>query len=358
MDVPGLGIFHPVVTCPPVWLPTKNTRSASATARLAQAREYSPITPSASGCVSSMAPFALSEVATGIDSLSASAITSACAPDQVTPPPATGLPRLVAEAAQFTVGTSMAIQFAAQTTRDLTVATVQRGASALGSASVVIVGTLANPAGTIALGAASLDAVGEVRASAVTAANGDLPTLRVPAAPLHAVIFPGGAGDHAVTAIDLTSSVPTTINALATQSRPTQLTTITGTVLPGAILDAVPVGPLALAGAPTIHRVAGANGNLTIDLAPGAAYDLRLTDPNGNRGALAVVPGVTTVTINSSNKLSKATKVTATVLGSNPIPGAIVQFLCAACTGIDRSRPIAEGVTGIDGKFSLAVPDN
>ncbi len=276
---------------------------------------------------------------------------------EVIPPPTTGLPRLVAEATQFTVGTNMAIQFAAQTTRDLTTATVQRGGTGLGGATVVIVGTLPAPAGTITLGA-SLNATGEVRASAVTAGNGDLPTLRVPAAALHAVIFPGGAGDHAVTPIDVTSSVPATINAAVTQQKSTQLTSSTGTVLPGAILDAVPDGPLALAGAPTIRRVAGPGGNLTIELAPNATYDLRLSDPNGNRGALEVVEDRNTTNLAATNALSKATKVSATVIGNGPIAGAIVQFLCANCTGIERSRPIAEGVTGIDGRFSLAVPDN
>ncbi len=280
---------------------------------------------------------------------------------EVTPPANLGLPRLVAEAAAFTVGSGMTVAYANLTTRDLAGTRIERGAgNGLGNATVTIVGSVAS-AGTIT-GSSALTAAGETRFTAVTNGSGVLPTLRVPAAPLHAVVFPAGAaGDHALTAIDLTASVPATINAAPTTAKATQLTSFTGTGLLGAIIDAVPTGPLALAGAPTIRRVAGANGNLTINLAPTATYDIRLSDPNGNRGALEVLEDRTTATLPAVNALGKATVAKATVIGNGVIPGAIVQFLCAdpdpKCTGLERSRPIAEGVTGIDGKFSLAVPD-
>lgn len=279
---------------------------------------------------------------------------------EITPPASLGLPRLVAEGSQFSVASNLVIQYAAglATTRDLAGTTVQR-AGVLANATIAIVGTLA-AAGTVT-GNTSLTAVGEARFTAVTNNSGVLPTLRVPAKPLDAVIFPAAPGDHAVTAIDLTTAVPTTITAAATIVKSTQLTGSTGTGLAGAIFDAVPTGSLALAGAPTIRRVAGPNGNLTIPLAPNATYTVRLSDPNGNgtRGALAKLLNQTTANLPASLALTKSTKVTGLVVGSTAIPGAIVQFLCSevACTGIDRSRPIAEGVTGIDGSFSLAVPD-
>jgi len=270
---------------------------------------------------------------------------------EVTPPPATGLPRLIAESALLTVADGLEVLYTPSlASRDLAGTVIQRS-GALPNAAVTIVGTLPN-AGTIS----GLVAIGEARFSAVTNGSGVLPTLRVPAAPLHAVVFPGAVGDHAITAIDLTSAVPATITAVATITRTTQLTSA-GTGLPGAVLDAVPTGPLALAGAPTIRKVAGANGSLTIELAPNALYDMRLSDPNGNRGASVIVGNQSTANLPAVSALAKATKVQATVVGSGPIPGAIVQFLCANCTGIERSRPIAEGVTGVDGRFSLAVPD-
>lgn len=274
---------------------------------------------------------------------------------EVTPPPALGLPRLIAESQTFTAGAGVTIRYTAGlTTRSLLNTTIQRG-GALAGASVSIVGTVPD-AGTITAGGALLVS-GEARFSAITNGSGQLPAMRAPAAPLTAVIFPGAAGDHAVTPIDLTNTVPGTINALATVPRSTQLTSSTNAGLAGAVLDAVPTGPLALAGAPTIRRVAGANGALTIDLAPNADYVLRLSDPNGNRAALREVTGATSGNLAASLALLKATRVQGTVTGSGAIPGAIVQFLCVTCTGLERSRPIAEGVTGIDGSFSLAVPD-
>ena len=86
---PGSGTFQLVVNCPPVWLPMKNTRSASASALFAQLREYTPATPTLSGFLSSIAAFALSDVVTGICNFSANSTSSACAPDETTPPPAT-----------------------------------------------------------------------------------------------------------------------------------------------------------------------------------------------------------------------------------------------------------------------------
>jgi hypothetical protein len=274
---------------------------------------------------------------------------------EVTPPPATGLPRLVAESNQFTIAGAVTVRYAAAlTTRDLANTEVRRG-SPLPNATVTLVGTLAD-AGTITAGTA-VAATGEARFTAVTNGSGDLPAMRAPAAPLVAVIFPGAAGDHAVTSIDLTTAVPATINAAATIERTATLTSSTGTALPGAVLDAVPRSALALAGAPTIRRTAGANGLVSIDLAPNALYDLRLTDPNGNRGALRVIENTTNASVTGSLALTKATQVQGLVIGAAPIPGAIVQFLCVQCTGLERSRPIAEGVTGIDGRFQLAVPD-
>lgn len=279
---------------------------------------------------------------------------------EITPPASLGLPRLVAEGSAFSLSQSLTIAYAANlaTTRDLAGTVVQRGGNGLNS-TVTVVGTLA-AAGTIT-GAATLTAVGEARFTGVTNTAGVLPTLRVPAKPLDAVIFTPTAGDNAVTPIDLTTAVPATINAAATVPKSTQLTSFAGAGLGGAILDAVPTGSLALAGAPSIRKVAGSNGVLTISLAPNATYTVRLSDPNGNgtRGAFAKRDNQTTINLPATLPLAKSTKVTGLVVGASAIPGAIVQFLCAdaACTGIDRSRPIAEGVTGIDGTFSLAVPD-
>ncbi|HET7501429.1 MAG TPA: hypothetical protein VFK02_10515, partial [Kofleriaceae bacterium] len=64
-------------------------------------------------------------------------------------------------------------------------------------------------------------------------------------------------------------------------------------------------------------------------------------------------------TIALSYQLPPAIRVLGTVKlgGTQPLGGAAIQFLCDACTGLERERPIAEGVSDMAGRFSLAVPD-
>jgi len=276
---------------------------------------------------------------------------------EVSPPATTGLPRLVAESSLLDVSQSVAVRYSASvSTRDLANTVVQRSAP-LANADVSIVGPIPS-VGTVTAGAA-VSADGEARFSAKTNGSGALPTLRVPATQLFAVVFPAGAiGDHAVTPIDLTTAVPATITAAATTAKTTRISNAADTTgLGGSVLDAVPLGPLALAGAPTIRKTATSTGQVTIGLASNATYELRFSDPNGNRGALRVLSDATTADVAATTPLLDPTRVTGKVIGGSPIAGAIVQFLCAQCTGLARDRPIAEGLTGVDGRFSLAVPN-
>jgi hypothetical protein len=45
------------------------------------------------------------------------------------------------------------------------------------------------------------------------------------------------------------------------------------------------------------------------------------------------------------------------VNGLGASAGALVQVLCATCTGIDRTRPLAEVTTDGAGHYVFAVPD-
>jgi len=45
------------------------------------------------------------------------------------------------------------------------------------------------------------------------------------------------------------------------------------------------------------------------------------------------------------------------VNGFGASPGALVQILCAACTGVDRTRPIAEVTTDASGHYVVVLPD-
>ena len=73
----------------PVLEPTKHTRSARFTTRLAALREYLPTAPTASGWVPGMVSFPLSEVTTGMERRSARATRWSEAREIRTPPPAT-----------------------------------------------------------------------------------------------------------------------------------------------------------------------------------------------------------------------------------------------------------------------------
>jgi hypothetical protein len=129
------------------------------------------------------------------------------------------------------------------------------------------------------------------------------------------------------------------------------------TLLPGVTLDAIPTGDLALAGAAPVRVTSNASGQISLNLAAGASYDLRFVDPAG-RAAPLIRTNIASSAVGATNILRARTRVGALVTdGTQPIRGALVQVLCASCTGVERTRPIAEGLTGIDGRFSLAVPD-
>lgn len=273
----------------------------------------------------------------------------------VTPPATSGLPRLVASSTAFDLGQQLDVQYAAAlgAPRDLVNVLIRRG-SALPNAKVSIVGTLA-ASGTVDGIAAS----GEVRIATTAGANGRLPSVLAPARALAAVIEPS-PGDLAVTALDLTSGVPAAIDAPAMIAISTKLQQNATTPLPGAQLDAIPVGALAQANAPTVRFTAGAGGMVTGSLASGGHYDLRFSDPGARAAARTTDRDKTAAQIAGVYTLPEAIEVrgTLTVLGtSTPIPNAAVQILCATCTGVEADRPIAETASGPSGDFKLAVPD-
>ncbi|MCW5807890.1 MAG: hypothetical protein KIT31_36390 [Deltaproteobacteria bacterium] len=272
----------------------------------------------------------------------------------VTPPATRGLPRLRATSAQLALDQELAITYAPVTERDLAGTVVRRGGAPIANAAVAIVGTIP-AAATVSTGAVTVDAVGEVRAEALADASGALPQLHAPAAPLSAVIA-AIPGDLALTAVNLTSGVPASISAAAMVPVSTEARNAAGP-LAGVTLDAIPTGDFALAGTPAVRATSSASGTITLNLAAGATYDLRFLDPGG-RAAPLVRTNVTTTTVGATNLLPAHTRVRGLVTdGTQPLRGALVQVLCATCTGLDRTRPLAEGLTGVDGRFTLAVPN-
>jgi hypothetical protein len=119
------------------------------------------------------------------------------------------------------------------------------------------------------------------------------------------------------------------------------------------------VGELAQAGVTSSIRArSGAGGQLSASLAAGGRYDLRVHDPVLARGAPRIARDATAQSIAASYALEPGLIATGTLLlQGSPIGGAAVQILCVQCTGLDRSRPLAEGTSRPDGSFTLAVPD-
>lgn len=276
---------------------------------------------------------------------------------RVAPPAGSGLPRLVATSTELALGQPVAIAYAAQATRDVGGAVVRRGGAAVANAEVVFTGAIA-AAGAVTTGATGATAAGVVRIASVANASGALPATLVPARALSAVTHVGG-GDYAVSAVDLGAGVPAAIDAPARVATTTALRDASDRPLAGAIAEAVPAGVLALAGvvAP-VRAVANASGEVSLALAAGGSYDLRLRDPR-QRAAADRHP-VATGAVAARYLLPRALVVSGTILqptSLQPLVGAAVQLGCAECTGTERERPLGEVVTDAAGRFSAAVPN-
>jgi hypothetical protein len=285
---------------------------------------------------------------------------------QVTPPAASGLPRLSATSSVLDLRMAMQIRYAGNVTLKDLEGTVVRRQGAQGPARpvpgavVTVVGTLA-AVGIVTAGM-SASATGEVRITATTDAAGALPAMLVPSpqpseTPLAAVIAVA-PGDLAVASLDTSTGVPANLDAPAMQPIITAMFDAATARLSGGVLDCVPTGALAMAAAPVLHATADATGAVTIALAAGGHYDLRLRDPSGRAAPLVVTDRVI-ATVATSYHLPTSLEVRGTVKlgGTQPLPGAAVQFLCASCTGVDRGKPISEVASDAAGRFVLAVPD-
>ena len=275
----------------------------------------------------------------------------------VTPPAATGLPRITASSASLTASGPFAIRYAPTLVRrDLGGAVVRRNGVAQANVPEKIVGSLGAIA-TITAGA-MITASGDVRVATTTNGSGAIPNgTLAPAAPLTAVTAIGA--QLAIDAIDLTSSVPSTIDAPSALQIVSQLRDASAQPLPNAILELAPAGALALAGAPTLRAIADAAGNTSLQVPPGGHFHVRALDPLGRAAQLLLVD-VPTASLASAYALKPALHVTGTLVlagNASPIGRAAVQVLCTLCDGAERSRPLAEGGSSSAGSFDLAMFD-
>lgn len=287
-------------------------------------------------------------------------ITGADVKVAVTPPAGSGLPRLEATGA-FSLSTPFDVSYNANlVVRNLGGTEVRRGGAPVANARVTVVGALA-AVGSVTAGATA-SATGFVRIAASTSGSGVLPTMFVLAAPLSAVVaIPPGdplqaPSDHAVDEINLTTTVPPVIDASSMVAF-TADARIGAFSLPGARLDLVPAGALALAGVPGRSFTADVTGAVTGSVVAGGSYDARWSDPAGGAGA-KLFPGRTSATLTGAFDLPPALVVSGTLSitgNSNKIVGAAVEMRCDGCSGIDRDRPIAEAASDQFGQFELAI---
>jgi hypothetical protein len=273
----------------------------------------------------------------------------------VTPPAASGLPRLVASSTAIALGSSWTISYAAAlTTRDLSTLHVTRAAAPVANASATIVGAITT-AGAINDGTTNVTAAGDVRLVLATDANGAL-SGRAPAAPLSLVVTQS-TSDVSLTAIDLTAAVPASVVSAAPVAVTSTLS-VNGTAIAGTHAQATGRGPLA---GLVVEATANPTTNqLSLPLAAGGAYDLRLDDPAGRAVPLTQTIASATATDLGILELPASVHLTGSVivLGSaQSIAGAAVQLLCTQCSGTQASTPIAQGAADTNGRFRLAVPD-
>ncbi len=279
----------------------------------------------------------------------------------ITPPPASGLPRLTATAG-FDLAVPLQVSYAASPAPcDLAATPVQRGGTNQGGAVVTVVGSLAGTAGTVTTGSISANATGTVHATAIATGGGTLPSLIVPRAGLAAVVELGAA-DFAVAALDTTACTAQTIDAPARIAATGSVSVVQGATQPvigGARVEAVPLGALALANLIPVQATTAGDGSFTLALASGAHYELRIFDPQG-RGAPLDFPDLTATGVPAAPVLAPALAITGHVSvldNPNPVANASVQILCASCTGVAASQPIAQTATDVTGAYRIAVAD-
>jgi hypothetical protein len=226
------------------------------------------------------------------------------------------------------------------------------------NAKVTIVGTLATTPGTVTTGTTAINATGTVRVTTTANGSGQLPSTLVPRSSALSAVTQLSATNFAVDALDTSACAAQTIDALAPITR-TGTTSNTSGALAGIRIEATPIGPLAQADAQPIVATSGTGGAFSIDLAAGGRYDVRFTDPQARAAPLAVMdiapaslPGAPTL----PKSLTMSGKVTVSN-NPNPVIGASVQLLCATCTGIEATRPIAQAATDAQSNYRIAVPD-
>jgi hypothetical protein len=277
---------------------------------------------------------------------------------KVAPPPASGLPRLQAQAA-FDLAQAMQIDYAASlATCDLAGTQVKRGGTAQPGAQVSVVGTLAGTAATDTAGV-SANATGGVLVSTTADGSGVLPATLVPRSSALTAVTKLAFADFAIDALNTSTCTAAQIDAPALATASGTATSSASTPLGGVQIEATPRGALALAGAPPVTVTTSGDGTFALQLAAGARYDVRFSDPHA-RVARHDELDVTSAGVPATVMMPNAVQIDGRVSkagSTQPLAGTAIQLLCAQCTGLDATRPLAESATDAVSDYRIAVPD-
>ena len=275
----------------------------------------------------------------------------------VVPPAASGLPRLTAPLTDLALDRALTIRYAAATiTRDLAGTLVRvDGAIAAGGHATFAIDVAA--AATIGDGAITRAAVGKHRDTVAIDGAGRLTAYRATAAAGRAYLR-GATGPGAVALIDLGAAVPASLDGAAPLGLAATVVDNAGQPIRNAHLRAILTGDLAHLGAATPTANADLSGQATLLIAPGATYQLEVSDPRRGHATVHVLAGAGAplAPIELPDAIAIRGEVRRTGL-STGLPSVGVTALCYGCDGLDRSRPLGDAVTDVGGVFAVAIPD-
>ncbi len=287
----------------------------------------------------------------------------------VTPPAASGLPRLdVNPAAGLTptAGVALAIDYAAGlTSRTLAFDVKSAGGAAAPGASVTLVRRASASAGTVTpAGGSAVAAAGGLRVTAEADGAGQVSGLVVPDGVYDLIARAAGGAGVTLKSVDLSAGQPSPA-AISLAASGTVSGTVggSGNTVAGVHVVAAPRGLLASEPGAASMAVTDTSGAFALPLVGGGTFDLTF-EPPGAELARARLADVAAPDAGGSTSLGQTNLAAAiAVSGKVAIPGVAVAsgvsvlVFCDGCSGPEASLPIAEGVTGPQGTFTVALPD-
>jgi len=287
----------------------------------------------------------------------------------VTPPAASGLPRLEVDASAGltpSTGVALAIAYAAGlTSRTLAFDVTTAGGAAAPGASVTFVRRASANAGTITpAGGSAVAAAGGLRITAEGDGTGHVSGLIVPDGVYDVIARSAGGAGVTLKSLDLSTGQPSpSAIALAVVGTVSGTVAGGGNAVAGVQVVAAPRGLLASEPGAAAMAVTDAGGAFALPLVGGGTFDLTF-EPQGAELGRARLAAVAAPAAGGNSSLGQTDLAGAiAVSGKVAIPGVAVAsgvsvlVFCDGCSGPEASLPIAEGVTGPQARFTVALPD-